>query len=44
MTIRNLYFYIFLFLFTLTALAQPHELTLQVNADIVVPQKEEVKV
>nr|WP_145055587.1 transporter substrate-binding domain-containing protein [Mixta calida] len=43
MTIRNLYFYIFLFLFTLTALAQPHELTLQVNADIVVPQKEEVK-
>lgn len=40
---RNLCFYTFLLLLHFSTLAQPQELTLQVNADIVIPPKEEIR-
>lgn len=43
MTKRNLYIYLFLFILHFSVLAQPQELTLHVNTDIVVPQKAEIK-
>ena len=43
MTKKNLYIYLSLFILHFSVLAQPQELTLHVNTDIVVPQEAEIK-